>query len=76
MITYVYTVHGSEDGILGAYSSRKRAIHAALTYLQQNGETAKIDSESPYYIHLVIANTDPNDYGGTTVDIERFILNA
>ena len=34
----VYQVDGSHDGSLGIYSSKKKALAAAIAYVQSNGD--------------------------------------
>lgn len=41
----VYQVYGSEDGTVGIFSSKKRAIASAINYVEKAGdETPEIDN--------------------------------
>ena len=53
----VYTVTGSEDGLLGIYSSKKKAMARAIEYVMLSGADGyKIDDKSSDYITWVEAD--------------------
>ncbi len=44
----VYQVYGNHDGVLAIYGSKKRAIEAAIEYVQYNGnEDVNRDKRKP-----------------------------
>jgi hypothetical protein len=50
----VYQLYGNHDGVLSIYGSKKRAIEAAIQYVQDGGVLEyTIDKDNPYitYIH-------------------------
>ena len=65
---YAYTVKGSEDGILGVYSSAKKAHQAAIDYLVNGGAYAS-DIES--YKTKWYANYEANA-GGVYSEVEKW----
>ena len=49
----VYQVYGNHDGVLGIYGSKKRAIQAAIEYVQDIAEKSfNIDSDNPYITYI------------------------
>ena len=49
----VYQVYGNHDGVLAIYGSKKRAIDAAIQYVQQNGVLeCTIDKDNPYITYI------------------------
>lgn len=87
----LFTVKGSEDGMLGVYSNVKRAYTRAMQYLNQNGavkctvafltDDGKSIIEKPAsYINVCKKLTDPGVAQIEAEDrvdatIERFYLN-
>jgi len=41
---YAYTVKGSEDGLMGVYTSMRRAEQEAINYVAQAGEDLESDT--------------------------------
>ena len=65
--TYVYQVHGNHDGVLDIYSSKKRAIDAAIEYVQQSGnDYFNIDKDNPYITYI--------EGEDSTAQVEQFYL--
>jgi hypothetical protein len=49
----VYQVNGSEDGVLGIYGNKKRAIQAAIQYVENSGgEDYNIDNNNAYITYI------------------------
>ena len=66
MSKYVYIVHGSEDGNIGAYGSFKRAKEVAMKYVGATEENIEID-EGEYFSYYY------SSWSSST--IEKFIVN-
>ena len=64
----VYQVYGNHDGVLGIYGSKKRAIQAAIEYVQDNGreEYFNTDSDNPYITYIEGVDS--------TAQVEQFYL--
>tara|TARA_B110000908_G_C10178116_1_gene414273 strand:+ start:945 stop:1148 length:204 start_codon:yes stop_codon:yes gene_type:complete len=63
----VYQVYGNHDGALGIYGSKKRAIQAAIEYVQQNGVLeCTIDNNNPYITYI--------EGEDSTAQVEQFYL--
>ena len=63
----VYQVYGNHDGVLAIYGSKKRAIEAAIEYVQQNGnDYFNIDKDNPYITYI--------EGEDSTAQIEQFYL--
>lgn len=45
----VYTVSGSQDGTIGNYSSKKKAMASAKAYVEQSDKVLNIYCNSPNY---------------------------
>ena len=49
----VYQVYGNHDGVLAIYGSKKRAIEAAIEYVQKNGnDYYNIDNNNAYITYI------------------------
>tara|TARA_R110001606_G_scaffold219736_1_gene367602 strand:+ start:373 stop:576 length:204 start_codon:yes stop_codon:yes gene_type:complete len=63
----VYQVNGSEDGVLGIYGNKKRAIEAAIQYVQYSGsEEFTVDTNNPYITYI--------EGEDSTAQVEQFYL--
>ena len=63
----VYQVYGNHDGVLGIYGSKKRAIEAAIEYVQNNGKDYfNIDKDNPYITYI--------EGEDSTAQVEQFYL--
>jgi predicted MPP superfamily phosphohydrolase len=63
----VYQVYGNHDGVLSIYGSKKRAIQAAIEYVQENGhEYFNIDDDNPYITYI--------EGEDSTAQVEQFYL--
>ena len=70
MSKYVYIVHGSEDGNIGAYGSFKRAREVAVKYVGATEENIEID-EGEYFSYYYSSRSS----SAQEVFIEKFIVN-
>jgi hypothetical protein len=70
-MAYVYLVTGSEDGIIGAYGSRGRAMEAAENYASMQGkdETA-IENNGPWVTYVY--KTSDTYRQDTSATVEKF----
>mgnify|MGYP001555605920 CR=1 FL=1 len=66
----VYAVHGSEDGTIGVYSSKKRAIEAAINYVSQNGKI-EVDVDKGEFVSYVETK---DAWDRTNATVETFYL--
>lgn len=64
-MAYAYVVRGSEDGNIGVYSSKKKALKRAVDYVTQQGDEHTIDK---YQWVTYVASE------WSTADVEKFIL--
>tara|TARA_R110002167_G_scaffold190810_1_gene393111 strand:+ start:340 stop:543 length:204 start_codon:yes stop_codon:yes gene_type:complete len=63
----VYQVFGQDDGVLGIYGNKKRAIQAAIEYVQDCGiEEFTIDTNNPYITYI--------ESESSTAQVEQFYL--
>lgn len=71
MSKYVYVVKGSEDGNLGVFSAKKRAMDAALEYYCNGNDVDPGDADINIYGDgsLICVGC-----GWASAEIERFLL--
>jgi len=68
----VYMVNGSEDGLLGIFSSKKKAMARAIEYILQSGvDKYIIDNTTSDYITWVEAD---GEYGFVTADVTTEVV--
>lgn len=66
----VYLVNGSEDGLLGIFSSKKKAMARAIEYIMASGASGyNVDTKSSDYITWVESN-DEYSYANAEVTTE------
>ena len=71
-----YVVKGSEDGNLGVYSSKKRAILVAKSYVSNGADQPTYDSEyniAEYSDGSVVVG---HRESWVTAEVEKFEMNA
>ena len=57
-LTNVYQVDGSHDGPLGIYSSKKKALVAAIAYVQSSGDDNYTVDDSSWNTITTVSNDD------------------
>lgn len=70
-MAYAYLVTGSEDGPLAIYASKKRALDAAIRYVEQSGKTAKVPEDTTGWYFTV---DHDGEYGQLHAEVEKFYL--
>lgn len=72
MSKYAYVVKGSEDGVIGVYSSKERAIIAGRNYYCAGNNCA------PFYCDIEERGPDwiivSGDSSWANAEIERFVM--
>ncbi len=57
----VYQVYGSEDGTMGIFSSKKRAMDSAIKYVKNAGdETPEIDNSVDWITYITGNSVEAN----------------
>ena len=68
---YAYIVRGSEDGNIGVFGSRKRAVTRAVQYVQQGSEDEIVVSVEHLNEWITYVNSEGTS---SSADVERFDL--
>ena len=66
---FTYIVRGSEDGNLGVFTTKKRAVACATNYVQQAGVNPQTEKCGDWHTEV------STETGHSTASVEKFNLN-